>query len=262
MQKLFFQITIILALLFSGQVFGQKGLKLGAVVIPAWSNIMNPDDVILADENYNPTKKIPGFSAGAVLGWNPTDNFGIRLNLLYSDAGGRQVVREDFVNFTNYTTRLEYLKVPLMIGLHTNSYRRKLMFSFNVGGQVNYLVRASKFNDNPTFEPPLPKNITDYPDAYAQYNALSYSALADFGLDIYLVNDYKLNVHVRYEYGLTDIENKNASYRLTENGQTNEVLFYPRSRSATISSSLGLVFGLTRTFGRPQNVGIPGNPIP
>ncbi len=261
MYKLFFKTALILVFLFAGYAFGQKGLKLGAIAMPTASVLFNPDDSKLDGDlfQYEP---LVGMTAGAVLGWNPGDNFGIRLNVLYSDAGGRYSARESFVDRINYTTRLEYLKVPLMIGLHTNSYRRKLMFSFYAGGQMNYIIRATQFNDNPAFEPPLPPNITDYPDAYAQYEPMSYSALADFGLDIFLVDDFTLNLHLRAEYGLTDSENKSATYRLTEGGQTQDVRFYPRSRSATTATSLGISIGLTRTFGAKQNTGIPGSPIP
>lgn len=261
MYKLFFKTVLILVFLFGGYTFGQKGLKLGGMAMPAFSVLYNADDSRLDGDifQYEP---LIGMSAGAVLGWNPSDNFGIRLNVLYSQAGGRYSARESFVDRINYTTRLEYLKVPLMFGFHTSSFRRKLMFSFYAGGQMNYLVRANQFNDNPAFEPPLPDNVTDYPDAYAQYEALTYSAVADFGLDVFLVDDFTLNVHLRAEYGLTDAENKGISYRLTENGQTNEVLFYPRSRATTNAVSVGLVIGVTRTFGARQNTGIPGTPIP
>lgn len=261
MHKLFFQTVLILVFLSGGYTFGQKGLKLGGMAMPTVSLLFNTDDTNL-DADLFKYQPLVGMSAGAVLGWNPSDNFGIRLNVIYSDAGGRYSARESFVDRINYTTRLEYLKVPLMVGLHTNSFRRKLMFSFYAGGQLNYMVRANQFNDNPTFEPPLPPNVTDYPDAYAQYEALTYSAVADFGLDVFLVDDFSLNLHLRTEYGLTDAENKGITYRLTENGQTNDVLFYPRTRSATTAASVGIVIGLTRTFGTKQNTGIPGAPIP
>lgn len=261
MHKLFFQTVLILVFLFGGYIYGQKGLKLGGMAMPTVSLLLNTDDTNLATDlfKYEP---LVGMTAGAVLGWNPSDQFGIRLNVLYSDAGGRYSTRESFVDQVNHTTRIEYLKVPLMVGLHTNSFRRKLMFSFYAGGQMNYMLRATQFNDNPTFEPPLPPNVTDYPDGYAQYESLSFSAVADFGLDIFLVDDFSLNLHFRAEYGLTDAEKKGITYRLTENGQTSDVLFYPRNRSATTAIAGGIVIGLTRTFGAKQNTGIPGAPIP
>lgn len=252
-----------LALLFGGFLAAQKGLKLGAFVMPTASVLYNADDADLEADAFR-YRPLPGMSSGLVLGWNPGDHFGIRLNMVYADGGGRYATRKTFVNDVNYTTRLHYLKVPLMIGLHTNSFKRKTMFSFYTGVSPNFLVRANSFNDDTDFEAPLPPNITDYPDTYAQYEPFTLSALVDFGLDVFLVDDFVLNLHLRAEYGLGDAENKEATYRQTDGGQTREIPFWqPITRASTSPISLGLLIGLTYTI-EGKNVGaIPtGGPVP
>ncbi|MEM6260957.1 MAG: outer membrane beta-barrel protein [Bacteroidota bacterium] len=254
------------------KVQAQAGLKLGGLVMPQVSFLLNPDDSG-QDPDLFQYEPLSGMAGGIVLGYNPGAIFGMRLNFIYSQQGGRYSVRNTFNDRYNFTTRLEYIKVPFMLGLHSNPENSKVMFSLYGGIQAELLTRAFLYDDDPSFAAPLPEEITGFPDAYARYSTWAYSAVGDVGFDVKLEDNFVLTLHLRGEYGVADAEDKDASYRVTEGGITREVNYWDAQRpnvriqEMTRNLNVGLVIGVVYTFARKAKAAPatlspgPGGPV-
>jgi hypothetical protein len=269
MQKVILPFLLGFLLLAASAVQAQRGLKLGAFAMPTLVTMYNATDNELLDPPAFKREVLGGMSGGLLVGWNPSRYFGIKLNVLYAQQGARfsnKNLANGLANCTyngeKYpctlsTTRLEYLKVPFMIGIHTNDEYAKIMWSFYGGAQLGFLTRANIYNDNTSFDPPLPPNVTDFPDAYELYETFNYSIVGETGFDIKLVDELVLNLHLRGEYSVLDAENKEASYRVTAGGRTTRVNYWQGVRGNTLEDqtrniSLGLLIGITYTLGGNQ----------
>lgn len=265
-------ILLVSLLMICGSVQAQKGLKVGAFGMPTVSTLFNADDRLLYQPGFFQQEFLPNMAGGLVLGWNPGAAFGIRLNVLYTQAGVRHSTRdlasgtstcryrgEEYLCDLN-TTRLEYLKIPLMIGFHTaDPTVSKISFSAYAGLQMNLLTRAFEYTTDTEYILPIPPNVTDYPDTYALYTNRTYSVVGEVGFDIKLVDDFVLNLRLRGDYGLDDAEDKTASFRVTEAGQTNRQDYWPSARAASYNASLGVLIGITYTLGGNR---FPKSPSP
>lgn len=244
-------LTIFLSfiLFFSFQSsFAQEGFKLGGFFLPQGSILLNEDDQNLSEDVYN-TEILGGVAAGAIIGYNFNDNFGFRANVIYSQEGGKYTDKRD-ENFRNeYVTRLEYVKVPVMIGYNADPFQNKVMLSLYAGPQIAFLSRALSYNDNPAFDPGVPDNFSNFPSTFSTYDDINYSIVGDFGVDIYLTPEAVMNLHVRLDYSLNDVEDKDVSYQLTQNGSTTTIPFWTASRAQTNALNVGLMIGLTYTLG-------------
>ncbi|MDX2284138.1 MAG: outer membrane beta-barrel protein [Bacteroidia bacterium] len=253
MKNLFLLTLILLAAL---SVQAQKGLKLGAFVQPQFVYLYNADDLNLDLDQYRP-EPLWGMSGGVTFGYHFNRFIGFRLQGMYSQQGGSYSSRRSVSGRTTYVTRLEYLKVPLMLGFNTNPDNRKTVFALYGGIQANLLTRAFTYNDNPVIALPLPENITDFPSTYATYRAATYSIVGETGIDVKLPPDnFVLNIRLRADYELTDTENKDASFRLTQGGTTTRQNYWTWARgisrdAETFGLTAGLVIGVTYTFGQP-----------
>ena len=244
------------------QLKAQTGWRTGIVAIPAYNTFLNADDNAAFNPPTSKRELLPGMTGGLMLGYN-AGAFAIRLNALYGQNGNRYSLnnitnglegtatchyRGNDYPCTHLTSRLEYFKVPLLFGFETGSGAlepAKTSFSFFVGGQASFLTRANIYDNNTQFTPPTPSNETSVPDAFEQFTPIVYSGVLDFGFDFKLEEDLQLNLHVRGEYGINNVENVDASYRITEGGQTMEVPFYNPDRATTNNLSVGIMVGFT-----------------
>ena len=234
----------------------QKGAVLGGFLMPQGSLLLNPDDNSQEPAELYQLRYLPGMAAGGIIGYNFNPYIGIRANVLYSQQGGRYSSRKDFDTDITYSTRLEYAKIPLMVGLMSNP-ERKVSFFLYGGYQLGFLTRAYRENDDLAYEPAIPANTTDYPSVYRQYNQWSLSAVGEMGFNLKLGYNTALNLHLRGDYSQGDVENKSVAYRTTVNNQTKTVNFWEQypggfTRQATNSLNLGLLFGITYTFIREE----------
>lgn len=261
--RTFFKATLA-TLLFVGLSFpafiqAQSGFKIGIIANPAVNTLLNSDDDALINPPQIRKHLLPGMSGGLMLGYN-AGAFGIRVNALYGQYGGRISFRNLAGNATlNYrgedykadffTERMEYLKIPLMVGFQTGGFEPpKVQFSFYGGVQANFLTRARRYSDFGVVFSDVPFGATSVPDDYERYANRTFSGVVDFGFDFNMTESLQMNLHLRGEYGFTDAENKDASYRTTEGGRTVENLVYPVGRSDTNVLSAGLVVGITYQF--------------
>lgn len=257
---IFLSLSLLFLMVAPGQLKAQTGWKTGIIALPGVHTFFNADDDAALNPPSSKRVLLPGMTGGLMLGYN-AGAFGIRLNALYGQQGHRIGLnsitnglggtatchyRGNEFPCTHYTTRLEYFRVPLMFGFQTGGIDPpKTTFSFYVGGQASFLTKANMYDNDVNPVTPTPSNVTSYPDAFELYAPIVYSGVVDFGLDFRLDEALEMNLHVRGEYGVSDIENKSASYRLTEGGSTTEILSYPADRPTTNSVSAGLMIGLT-----------------
>jgi hypothetical protein len=77
--------------------------------------------------------------------------------------------------------------------------------------------------------------------------------VSDLGFDVRLSYDLVLNLHLRANYSLGDIENKDASFFVSQNGQIAQQDFWASRRglladAPTNALNLGAKIGLTYTL--------------
>lgn len=240
--------------LYGGQATAQQGLKLGAFALPQFTGLYNLDDIEAAPEVYA-FSPLWGMSGGVLVGYNFNDYFGVSLNAVYSQEGGAYTATDGLDVTTRYVDRLQYFKVPLMIGINSNPENRKAVFHLYAGAQVGFLTGAYSYHDNPALGNNIPDNITKFPGGRDIYESMSYSAVGEIGVDIKLPPDnFYLNLQLRGDYSLQDVENKAASYRVTNNGVTQSLKYWDLVREGiirnndTFAFTGGLLIGVTYIF--------------
>lgn len=242
-------LTLVAGMFSTSSLFAQEGLKMGIVAIPQSTWMINQQDMEAPLDQFD-YQLSWGMAAGAMVGYNFNDHLGFRLNFLYSAQGQRYQAKNSLDSTINHVRRLNYLKVPLMIGFNTGTEFNKLVFSFHAGYQANVLINANYRNDDESYTPDeaLWDDVTDYPTNYQRYSWLAHGPVVDFGLDIKLTYNVMANIHLRGDYTISDVENKNSAYKLWTNGIPDDVTFYPSDRGITNNLNAGLMIGLTYTF--------------
>lgn len=236
----------------------QQGIKVGGFFLPQASFLYNADDAAL-DEDLFQREILPGMAGGLVFGYHFNDIVGVRMNLIYSQEGGRYSVRRDAFYRDDFTTRLEYLKIPIMLGFNTDPLFNKVMLSVYGGVQANILTRAWTYNNNPVLIPATPEGAYRLPSARDQHAFWTYSAVLDLGVDIFLTQRAVLNIGVRGDAGLIDSEDKSSTYLFTSGGRSGAGNYWDWSRAGnasaqTFSINAGILFGLTYTLGKEVSV--------
>lgn len=228
----------------------QRGFKVGFFGVPQVSFLMNEDDRSLAADQYSP-EALPTMAGGISLGVGFTDNFGLRFSPTLAQQGQAYTALTEGDITTRFVERLNYFKLPLMIGFNTTPTARKFIYSLYLGASVDLLTQARSFNDNPFFF--IPSNVS-IPPARDRYLDLAYSFIAETGFDVQLPpENFTLNLRLRGDYGLTDVENKDVTYRVVTNGQVETFRYWGNLRgenrtAVTQALNLGLLIGLTYAF--------------
>ena len=253
MKKNYLFLASFLLFMNAPSLWAQKGLKVGGFALPQTTFLFNADLSNLDQDEYR-QELLGGMAGGLVFGYNFSDIFGFRINAIYSQEGGRFSTRKDIDSRYYYVNRLEYLKLPLMIGINSNPENRKVLFSLYGGVQMDILSKAYDYNDDPSYVPPVPDNVTQFPTAYESYESIGYSVVGDVGVDILLPpSNFALNLHIRGDYSLQDVEDKGATFRLTEGGTTRLENYWDSVRgnnsdAETFGLNIGILIGLTYTF--------------
>jgi len=233
-------------------LLAQQGFKVGFFALPQAVFLFNADEQDLPEDLYQ-QEWLGGMGGGLVLGANFNDYIGFRLNALYSQQGGAFSVPAGNDEKYTFVRRQEYLQIPLMLGFNTNPINRKTVFTFYAGGQVGFLTAAYEYDDGPLFRPGT-ENIVALPTTAETYQDVVFGLVSDLGVDVRLSYDLVLNLHLRANYSLGDLENKEASFIVSQNGQLSNQDFWAsrrglRADAATNALNLGAKIGLTYTLG-------------
>ncbi|MEM6765278.1 MAG: outer membrane beta-barrel protein [Bacteroidota bacterium] len=225
----------------------------GAQVIPQLSWLHNQDDADLPAAQYE-QENLWGVATGFRGGYR-RGKMSIETGLLYSQEGGRYSLENNTGEAFDQTTRLEYLKVPLIIGFSPTKLDRKWNAFVGAGVQLDYLLRAYRYNDNTEYEAPIPENYLNFPTTREAFEPVGLRGVGQIGVDVKLTYELSMNIYVRMDYLFTDVEDKEESFTILENGETQEQLFWPWFRGETRTASthplsLGLGLGVTYTLGQ------------
>lgn len=191
----------------------QKGLNISVKATPHLSWMLNSDDNDMATFERKSTF---GASFGVGAGYNFTDNLGVGLDVLYSLQGQKQEVLG-----IETSTKLSYLKIPLMFTYNTNP-DAKVMFTAKAGPQLG-LRLSSKVTDADN------KDIID--DANDIYSSTDLGGVVGAGVRFSLTEKLKLDAGVRVDYSFTNAEDEDYS-------------LYTPGRAATNNMTTGIEIGL------------------
>lgn len=229
--------------LATATVSAQADLQIGAMVQPIFTGIWNQEDFDLPDDQYQP-ELLGGISAGLFAGykWN---FLAARVQVLYSQQGGKfSFLSEDGSTRINQVNRLEYLKVPLLIGYSQDYGARKWVFSAYAGVQAALLINADSYNDNTAYEAPLSSSIISYPSETETYEPLDLGAVIDLGFEARLTYNLYASFRFRADMSLTDIEDKNTSYTQLIQGEPVDFNYWDELRGSGRNASRNITAGV------------------
>lgn len=217
---------LLFGLLLSLSSFAQEGIHFSIAGQPqnTWMFNTRDTDVNRSSFSYEFTW---GWAAIGKLGYNFAEPIGFRIGCLYSVQGQSHTSRDSTETVISKRRQLKYIKIPLM--LHINSDVGPVMFSFEVGPQLGFLIAADHFEAD---------NLLNYNfDTVDLYVDKDVSVAWNIGADFRLTDWLYFNIHHRGDYSIFDIENK----EFTLNGNP----FYPDSRDKTENCTLGFMGGFT-----------------
>lgn len=220
-----------LAMLGWLQGAAQTGFHIGVLGGPQNTWILNRDDKDAGADEFK-YKMTWGYSGMFKLGYNLGPPFGIHSGVIYSSQGQGSVAT-DSLSGTESTFRrsLTYVKIPLLIHMSSDP-DAPAMFVLEIGPQFGLLLKGQHY---------LNGDLVDVGYDFKQvYMPNEIEVAWAIGADIRL-NDYVvLNLHHRGDYGIADVENKDATIF--------GLPYYPADRLKANNLNLGFNVGLTAAF--------------
>jgi len=266
--------TLLVALLL-GSAWAQQGaFRVGAVLLPQNTWLLNKDDSDAGPEqDYEVTW---GFAGGISASYNFNDYLGVGLDVLYSSQGQKYKGVQTGTNYTARTT-LNYLKLPLLLRFNTDP-NSVVQFNAFLGPQFSFLLSyKDRAEATVSFLGSTFTNVqeisgqeisitlagtTDKEELTAPiYKGFLPGAVLGFGVGIKPTDELLISLHIRADYAFGDVENKDAKIDHTHHGGTGQDPFWvtkPKygdapspnySRPATTALTGGLQVGVYYTIG-------------
>lgn len=195
----------------------QKGLEIGAFVQPQNTWIMNQEDFDEGAEiDFRPTF---GLAAGLNLGFNFTNNIGIRSGFTFISTQGMNY-KSDIGSGYEPSIKMNYMKVPLMLKFNSDP-SASTSFLFTAGVNFGFLTSAKSEGfadglvDIASFELAAPNAFVtqNSDDLTANYNGFDIQPQIGLGMQANLTSNLNLNFMITAAYSIGDIEQKNNPYR-------------------------------------------------
>lgn len=238
-------IGIVLLLLSVSQGWAQKGFKVGFTASPINSWMLNQSDMDTIETVFK-YQTTWGMQGGATGGLNFNNRLGLMANLLYSVQGQRFTRNNSGLNREIKNNIFLYqIKMPVMLRYSTRPVK-KVVWSVYGGIQLAYLTKARFYNDDYRFIADNP-NVR-YPKTKDLYNEWYWSLVGGLGADVRLTRQLYLNLNMRIENGIMDIEKKSAQYYERELNRLLIRNYYPDNRPETALLVYGMNFGFTYHF--------------
>jgi hypothetical protein len=196
-------------------VNAQKGLEVGVFVQPQNTWIMNQEDFDAGSEiDFRPTF---GVSSGLNVGFNFTDNIGIRSGFTFLSSQGMNY-KSDVGAGYEPSVKMNYMKVPLMLKFNSDP-SASTSFLFTAGVNLGFLTSAKSegFPEANTiqgavdlatlaFRAPNAFVIGNDDDLTDAYKGFDIQPQIGLGLQANLTNNLNLNFLFTAAYSLGDIE--------------------------------------------------------
>lgn len=183
-------ILLFISVLSVTSMFSQRGLEAGALVQPQIFGQLYQDD------QPDRAVKIPySFAIGINVGYNFTDNFGLRSGFIYSPQGEKYSVTSTTPERA-YQLNLEYIQVPLFLKLNSSTDRR-FSFLLLLGPHISYLNDAE-----------LTEDQNDPVSVLGEYSRILTGASASIGVQLNLDQGGNLNVLWKTAGSIDAIQNE------------------------------------------------------
>jgi hypothetical protein len=223
-------------LLAASPIFAQKGLEFGVRVMPQATGIINDDDFAEGDDlNFSTTIHV---AYGVHVGYNFSNNLGIQTGLLVSQQGQKYVDDSPTPATATSETRSNYLKIPLLLKFNTNP-SKGAQFVGTLGVQFGLLNSVDGFvndeNVSDDLEAVLGKEFKE------AYNSSDLAAVLGLGARFRLSDKMQLGTHLRLDYSLSDIENKDFTIGVFN--------YWGTDRAASKNATVGLMLELNYALG-------------
>lgn len=223
MKKIFLLLAVYM--LCQHTASAQKGFHLGFKAAPQTTWLRNQND---ADANSSLDYDYKwGFSSGIFGGYHFSDHIGVELGFLFSGQGQKwkgsyKSPLETTTHDIKGVTKLNYFKMPLLFEFNT-SPDAGTMFSFFVGPQASFLLSSKEehsydgFTDiqidgvNGTITDRTLNQTMTFQFNESQFKKTLFDAVAGMGVDFKINDQIHFNVNVRFDYGLTNAENTDAT---------------------------------------------------
>lgn len=262
--------TLLVALLL-GSAWAQEGaFRVGAVLLPQNTWLLNKDDSDAGPElDYEVTW---GFAGGISASYNFNDYLGVGLDVLYSSQGQKYKSDLGLASFTAKAT-LNYLKLPLLLRFNTDP-NSPVQFNAFLGPQLNFLLSYKERVETSFLGIPVTQEISGTKITATGFGVMEEEeltapiykgflpgAVLGFGVGIKPTDALLISLHIRADYAFGDVENKDAKIDHTHHGGTGQDPFWvmkPKygeapssdySRPATTALTGGLQVGVYYTIG-------------
>jgi Outer membrane protein beta-barrel domain len=240
MRKLIFLAFVLLV--FKTVSIAQQAWQIGGEITPQRSVLYNWNDwnaePWVLDPMYRNELHINSVSFGFFAAKHFNEYISLEGRLLYSAQ------RQDYdikivpdkpiaTGFIEFYTKLNYLKLPVLLNIHTTS-SANAFFSFSIGPQFSYLLSYyetySQEHDEPYYS--LIRRTTKGKKMYVQdiserinnpvnidtaynltkrmYSDINLGVAAYIGGNFFLTDNIILQVNIRMDYEFTNTENRNA----------------------------------------------------
>ena len=229
----YFKVITLIIVCSITKATGQKGLHLGIEVTPQISWILNNDDQTNAQFKYLNT--LSG-SFGITSHYFFSNGFGAGINVLYSSQGQRYKLNE-----IELTKKAEYLKLPLL-AIYNYSITNTINFIGKIGPQLSIIMGAqlTDIDGNDL--------VHNHKEAYQNYEV---GIVISTGIANKITEHIYLDASMRFDYGITDAENKNYNKNINnplEVPITNGYSLGINSRAIANNMAAGITIGIRYLF--------------
>lgn len=260
----------VLAALLLGSAWAQEGaFRVGAVLLPQNTWLLNKDDSDAGPElDYEVTW---GFAGGISASYNFNDYLGFGLDVLYSSQGQKYKGAQTGTSYTARTT-LNYLKLPLLLRFNSDP-NSVVQFNAFLGPQFSFLLNYKDRAEGQAFGLSVSREVsgTEITTSFLGfteqekltapiYKSFLPGAVLGFGIGIKPMDELLISLHIRADYAFGDVENKDAKVDHTQHGGGQDPFWATKpkygdmpspnySRPATSALTGGLQVGVYYTIG-------------
>ena len=243
--------------------YAQKGFELGLNSGVQSSTLINKEDQAAGQElDFSQKIHIP---IGITAAYTFNNHMGVEVDFIYTHQGqgykGVAVANPDgkvmsnafsaiasdngdpLVTGASYTaeTKFTNIKIPILFR-YTGNTDKKVYFHSFIGPQIDMISAVSySVNGNNMWFKGSDQQASD------MYKKMTIDGVLGVGAGINITSNIVLTADLRLEYGLGDVEKKDATLSF---GGVTAGNFYGSGRSATNSDSAGLMIGLTYKFNK------------